>query len=561
MAVNPVAWLGDTALVVDVDDVSSAHRLATTVARRRRQGRAPVGIVDTVVGFRSVVVHLDPRAERPDLVERWLTRLADDGSTGPDSEHRRADGRPSGGLHLDVPAAFDGPDLEEVATLVGCPPGAVVEALTGAELQVALVGFAPGFPYLVGLPPELASIPRRPSPRAAVPAGSVAVGGGFASVYPRSTPGGWMLLGRTSVPLFDPDRPPYARLSPGDTVRFSEAPVGAVAHPSGPSRRRPLTAGRDRFVEVLDPGLLSLVEDGGRSGTAGIGVPPAGPADAESMRLANRLVGNPDRAATIEVTAVGPRLRFTGDAHVGVVASAAGGVEIRIDDRPVAAGAVSPVVDGQVLTIGRVLSGLRAYLAVAGGFETPLVVGSRSTDMLTGLGPCPLATGDRLAVGVPSPPHGQVLVPVGATDADRPAELRVTAGPHRHPTAGAAQLGAAAWTVGDQSNRIGVRLTRSPSPFPPFDAGIPSVGMVTGAVQLPTDGNPIILGPDHATVGGYPVIACVIAADLHIVGQLRPGDTVAFTTVDRMTAQRARLRRERMLDTSVTGWFPTAAGT
>ncbi len=562
-----VGWFGDSALLFDVDDVSAAHRLAATIARSRREGQAPDGIVDTVVGFHSVVVHLDPHAERPDLIERWLTRLAaDDDDTAMDRErshpHGPAGGAPGDGLHLDIPVTFDGPDLVEVATMVGYSPGAVVEAMLGAELQVAFVGFAPGFPYLVGLPPELAAIPRRASPRAVVPAGSVAVGGGFASVYPRSTPGGWMLLGRTSASLFDPDRPPYARLSPGDTVRFTAAPVPASDPPPFPRRRRaPFAAGGDRFVEVLDPGLLSLVEDGGRSATAGIGVPPAGPADGESMRLANRLVGNPDPTATIEVTAVGPRLRFTGDAHVGVVASTADGVEIRIDDHPVADGAVSPVFDGQVMTIGRVLVGLRAYLAVSGGFETPLVVGSRSTDMLTGLGPGPLATDDRLAIGAPFRPHGQVLHPVVPTDGRQPAELRVLAGPHRHPAGDAIRLGSAPWTVGNQSNRIGVRLTRSPPPFSPADAGIPSVGMVTGAVQLPPDGNPIILGPDHATVGGYPVIACVITADLHVVGQLQPGDTVHFTIVDRMTARKARLHRERMLDTRVTGWFPTAAAT
>jgi allophanate hydrolase subunit 2 len=200
-------------------------------------------------------------------------------------------------------------------------------------------------------------------------------------------------------------------------------------------------------------------------------------------------------------------------------------------------------------------------VAVTGGFDTPLLMGSRSTDLLTGLGPGPLAAGDRLPIGAPSRPHGQLLLPAGATADGRPAELRVMAGPHRHPSVDADRLGAAPWTVGTQSNRIGVRLTRSPLPFAPCDAGIPSVGMVTGAVQLPADGNPIILGPDHATVGGYPVIACVIAADLHLVGQLRPGDAVRFTTVDRLTAQVARHHRERLLDTSVTGWFPTAAGT
>ena len=111
-----------------------------------------------------------------------------------------------------------------------------IELLTGADLQVAFVGFAPGFPYLVGLPPELAAVPRRDTPRVSVPAGSVAVGGGFASVYPRATPGGWLLLGRTSVQLFDPDRPPYAFLRTGDTVRFRLASRPSEAGPTEPGR-------------------------------------------------------------------------------------------------------------------------------------------------------------------------------------------------------------------------------------------------------------------------------------------------------------------------------------
>ena len=134
---------------------------------------------------------------------------------------------------------FDGDDLADVAAAVGLPADGVVALMVDAELEVAFVGFAPGFPYLTGLPPELAALPRRATPRTSVPAGSVAVAGGFAAVYPRATPGGWHLLGRTSETLFDPDVPPHTRVAPGDRVRFvvadgaAASPVAARPTPTG----------------------------------------------------------------------------------------------------------------------------------------------------------------------------------------------------------------------------------------------------------------------------------------------------------------------------------------
>ena len=502
-------------------------------------------------------------------VERWLIDLVGRSGVGnhpagepdPTVRHRS----------VDIPVSFDGPDLDAVAGIIGGTPAEVIDLLTGADLQVAFVGFAPGFPYLVGLPPELAAVPRLGTPRVSVPAGSVAVGGGFASVYPRATPGGWHLLGRTAVQLFDPEHPPYALLRTGDRVRFRVAGPGAgqdgldesgSRSPGPPGPRQPMTARSGRFVEVLDPGLLSLVEDGGRQQVAALGIPRAGPVDPDAMRLANRLVGNPDGAATIEATKVGPTLRFTGSAHVAVVAPSPEGQEVHIDGHPAGPG-VLPVEDGQVVSVGRVLGGLRAYMAVSGGFEPPPVVGSRSTDLLSGLGPGPLVAGDRLDLGPPNRPRGQLLPPLddppGRTGA---AVVRVIAGPHRLPSA-TEPLAAGPWTVGPASNRIGVRLTSPPRPGPGPVAGgrIPSMGMITGAVQLPPDGEPIILLCDHATVGGYPVIACVIAADLPVVGQLAPGDTVEFVAVDRATARRETARRQRALAERITGWFPTEAGT
>lgn len=567
--IGSVTPFGEAALLVDLGDVPSAHRLAARIDQERQTGGAPASVVQWVVGHGNVVVHLEPGGDRPEQVAGWLGTLVErDPGT-------RAEGAGSGGASVVIPVTFDGPDLATVAAALATTDRSVVASLCGVDLEVAFLGFAPGFPYLVGLPAELASIPRRSSPRPSVPAGSVAVAGGYASVYPQSTPGGWMLLGRTSVPLFDRGRPPYALLRPGDTVRFTEADsTRAPSRTRGgaPDIRLPLENRGGRFIEVLEPGLLSLVEDRGRLSSAALGVPGAGPADPETMGLANRLMGNPDDAAAVELTAAGPTLRFHGDTWMTVVGATAGAVDILVDGRRVDSGVVVPVAGGQVVSVGRIRSGLRAYLAVSGGVDTPREIGSRSSDVLCGLGPGPLRAGDRMDLGSPTRPRGRLSFPVAAPGDGGPRPLRVVAGPHRLALDHYRRLCSRTWTVGGASNRIGIRLVAAPTDPDPVGPGpvsddhappmiIPSTGMITGAVQVPPDGNPIVLMPDHATVGGYPVACCVITADLPVLGQLRPGDTVRFATVDPAAAREAWDRREAALADRVSGWFPTAAGT
>ncbi len=567
-----VVPFGDRAVLVEVDGVSHAHHAAAAVEEAVADRTAPVGVDDVVVGFHSVVVVLDGHPDRHGPAVAWLHDLVS-GVSDPDHESAHDTGAGGGGAPpsdgrpvLDIPVEFDGPDLQAVASTIGVEPGDVVSLLTGVQLEVAFLGFSPGFPYLVGLPPELAAVPRRTAPRSSVPAGSVAVAGGFASVYPQSTPGGWMVLGSTATRLFDPDHPPFARLRPGDAVHFragrpGHRPGPAVLAPSGTSTRTPWRARGRRWTEVIRPGVLSLVQDGGRRRVAGMGVPGAGPADPDSMVLANRLVGNPDGAAAIEITVAGPALRFNGHAHCAVVGRSADAVEAAIDGHPCSDGAVVPVGADQVLSVGQVRSGLRAYLAVSGGLATPEAVGSRSSDLLCGLGPGPLAAGDRLDLGHPGRPHG-ILSHSAGPATDGPATVvRVMEGPHR-PGDGAWEcLIDQEWAVRGDSNRIGVRLGgRLPMPVA-GSRSIPSTGMVTGAIQVPPDGNPIILLPDHATVGGYPVVGCVISADLAVIGQLAPGDAVRFSQVDLDQARRAAVQRERTLAARVSGWFPTEAGT
>ncbi len=561
-----VRLLGDAAVLVDLGgEVGAAHRLASLAQAARDGGRWP-GVEEVIVGFGTVTVVAEPlgadlEALRGEVLDLAAALVRDEGEAAVSC-------RATSALR-EIPVRFDGPDLEELSATLGCEPPELVAELAACELRVAFVGFSPGFAYLVDLPPELAAVPRRSRPRPMVPAGSVGVGGGFAGIYPQATPGGWHLLGRTSAVLFDPERAPFALLSPGQRVRL--APSEDEGDPLPPPARPPLAArGRPALI-VEEPGACSLVQDLGRRGVAGLGVPRAGAADPLSLRVANRLVGNPEGDAGVEVTGRGPRLRAVGGAHVAVVGDLGrpGAVEVRVDGRPAPEGQVLPVADGQMLEVADVASVARAVVAVSGGVETPSVLGSRSSDLLCRLGPGPLRAGDGLALGPPRPPRARLRFPGD----DGPATLRVLPGPDFAPLSPmpdgpswAASALAGEWRVDPRSNRIGLRLVAPGDEHVGGRTGsmalpsVPSRGMVTGAVQCPTGGELVVLGPDHATVGGYPVVAVVCSADLFRLGHLAPGSVVRFALIGRSEAATALARREASVRSAVDGWYPTRAG-
>jgi len=278
-------------------------------------------------------------------------------------------------------------------------------------------------------------------------------------------------------------------------------------------------------IEVLSPGSLTTIQDLGRPGWAHLGVPPSGAADPRSLGLANRLVGNPEGAAALEATIRGPVLRFD---RAAVVALSGAPVEARVDSRPIAMHAVERVTAGDVLDIGLATAGARTYLAVRGGIGAEPVLGSRSTDVLSGLGPPVLAVGTRLAVG-----DGAVAWPATELAPVPPLSahpvLRVVTGPRddRFVPDALGVLCGTTWEVGSASNRVGVRLS-GPALAPVDETELESEGLVTGALEVPPSGQPVLLLTDHPTTGGYPVLAVVVSADLPVAGQLRPGNGVAF---------------------------------
>lgn len=279
------------------------------------------------------------------------------------------------------------------------------------------------------------------------------------------------------------------------------------------------------MLTVLAPGALATIQDLGRPGWAAIGVTRSGAADRASAALANRLVGNAPAAAVIEATAGGLRVR----AETGVLIAVTGAqTEVRLDGRPMPMNGPVRVPPGGVLALGRPAIGLRSYLAVRGGIDVVPVLGSRSTDTLSGLGPAPLAVGDRLAVGQAMGDEPVVDVAPVAGPQSAPV-LRVLPGPRRDllvPEAWQA-LVSGRWTVSSDSDRVGVRLT-GPALLRAHDAELPSEGLVPGAIQVPPDGAPVLFLADHPVTGGYPVLAVVVTADLPGAAQLRPGDEVGF---------------------------------
>jgi KipI family sensor histidine kinase inhibitor len=582
---------GDAALLIQAEGL--ADRLAAAIVSERI-----AGVLDVVPGAGTVLVTIEPgRLDLGELAERVL------GLPLPEASQAAA-------ARAEIPVVYDGEDLAEVARLTGLSADEVIARHAAAEYTVGWMGFSPGFGYLTGLDKALAEVPRLAEPRLRVPAGAVAIAGGLAAVYSSASPGGWRLLGRTSAVLWDPRRDPPALLAPGQRVRFR--PVTPASTPTPPPATTPAPPARpappapaihDRggsraiyasdpprsWIEVVRPGILATVQDLGRPGFGHLGVPRSGAADAASLRLANRLVGNPEGAAGLELTLGRAAFRFPAGATVAVTGAPAP-VALKTEPDPAKSepdpadsapdapddgatrelphGTAFEVPPGGEVAVGAPRAGLRCYLAVRGGVDVPPVLGSRSADLRSGLGPAPLRRGDQLPVGpAPGPEPGEAGEPAGGSAAEpganparatatpqpparttatpqpparttatpqppaggEAAVLRVIAGPRDDWFAPESLdvLCGGTFTVTSDSDRTGLRLD-GPVLTRARPDELPSEGLATGALQIPPGGRPILMLADHPVTGGYPVIAVVTAADIPLAAQLRPGSRIRF---------------------------------
>ncbi|WP_237222854.1 carboxyltransferase domain-containing protein [Rothia nasimurium] len=560
----------------------------------------PFGLLAVMVDCRTLenALHLHghlqqhPAAGQTELVPAAQTVLvrfetaqqAADFLAAPDLPQASGDVR-THGRTVTIPVVYDGQDLTDVATHLGMSEQAVIYAHTTGHWSVAFAGFAPGFFYL-HRHDNVLDVPRRSTPRTSVPAGAVGLAGDFSGIYPRTSPGGWQLIGRTNAPLWDLTQNPPALLEPGMQVQFeavreliSAGQAGVQDAPAPAQQPRasscPVSSEQadapaavpGQVLEVKSPGLLTLFQDSGRAGLTHWGVSPSGPADREAAAEANRLVGNCAGTTVLEnltgglkITALADvELALTGAdtpaqitedasgqaAEPGQGAAQATGTPLAV--RPYAPFALKP---GQTLTLGVPARGLRTYLAVRGGFAARTEAVSASRDTLAGLGPKPLAAGERLSLA--NPPVAVVADPAPALPLPEPGkvlEVRALPGP-RDDWFTPDSLGRFAevtWEVSQSSDRIGVRLLLADTPADggagaqltdahPTDVltravtrELPSEGMVAGAIQVPPSGEPVVFLADHPVTGGYPVIATVHPADLRLLAQAPPGARLRFT--------------------------------
>jgi KipI family sensor histidine kinase inhibitor len=510
---------GDSALLLELDDRidPAVNARAISVAASVRAEALP-GVRDVVPTYRSVAVYFDPLRSDRDALRAALVR----GLERPAVVTR--------GRSVEIPVTYGGeggPDLDAVASWAGMSAEAVVACHTDRAYRVFMLGFLPGFAYLGSVDDAIAA-PRRESPRVRVPAGSVGIAGRQTGIYPRDSPGGWQIVGHTATRVFDAGWDPPAILRPGDSVRFVAARGATPGNAPDTSQVDGHRARAGRVITVLRPGLFTTVQDEGRWGEQASGVPVSGPLDASSHHRANRAVGNPRDAATLEATIVGPELRVEQPAWMAVAGAdlqaSVDGAAV-IPGRPVRCGA------GSIVRFGERRSGARAYIAFDGGFDVPRVLGSRATHVGAGLGGVhgrALRAGDELALGegsggtpraVDAPPN-----PSGG------ARLRVLPGPQDHAFSAEALhlLECTRFVVTPRSDRMGYRLSGASLPGRDGREMI-SDAAFTGGIQVPSSGDPILLVADRQTTGGYPQIATVITADLPLAGQLAPGDWVEFT--------------------------------
>lgn len=513
---------GSGSLLVELGDLETTITLLDSLRDER-----PDGITELIPGARTLLVRFDKYViDRLALIEfiacvDLTTKSRRNGET------------------FDIPVTYDGEDLNDIAELLGWTVEELICRHTAATYTVAFTGFAPGFAYMTSNDPGF-DVPRRKNPRVRIPAGSVALGGKFGGIYPTDTPGGWQLLGRTPLKMWDPNRSRAALLRPGDRVRFCDLAKGssvllsAKESVSNKGVPPPLKA---EGILVTRADRPALFQDHGRRGQAAQGVSESGALDHQSLIEANLCVGNPSGSAVIEIAYGGFAIKADRPITLAVTGAptpmtihAADGNRIRAPNhKPFALDA------GDELTLEYPPEGTRSYLAVRGGFAVTTVLGSAASDTLAKVGPSPIAVGDVLSLGSETVSAVDPYRPMAKNHpkAEDTISLDVILGPRTDwfTEKGLATLLRQEWQVTPESSRVGMRLAAD-EPLERADATeLPSEGTPLGSIQVPHNGRPVLFLADHPLTGGYPVIGVVAAHHLDLAGQVPIGAKIRFNPI------------------------------
>ena len=510
---------GSDGILVELADLGGALALLDGL-----QAERPKGVTELVPAARTLLLRFDPLTTTRAALEAELATR--DVTPGP----ARA------GRLIEIPVAYDGEDLAEVAELLGWSVETLIRRHAGAEFTVAFTGFAPGFAYMT-CSDEAFDVPRRKSPRLRIPAGSVALAGKFGGIYPSDSPGGWQILGTTPLAMWDLSRPQPALLAPGDRVVFRDITKGGSVPVAVPTRSvdpAPVTPA----ITLLQSAAPVLVQDSGRSGQAAQGVATSGALDQRALRDLNRLLGNPPGTPALELTFGGASFRAEKALTLGMSGAP---VSLHLETaagarRSLPFGEALALDAGDKLHIGAPKEGMLSYLGLRGGFDIAPVLGSRSRDTLAKVGPEPLAPGAGLALGTaPLRPVESALSPRDLPQVGQIVTLDVHLGPRDDwfTEAGLARFTSQLWHVSNEISRTGKRL-QGEEPLERRDnAELPSEATVPGAIQVPHSGQPVLFLKDHPLTGGYPVIACIADHHLDLAAQIPPGACIRFHPISK----------------------------
>lgn len=488
----------------EVPEEASNRRLQALA--RALLARPHPALTDVIPGYTTLYLEYDARRTSERALRAWL--------------RAQPPTPPSPGRRLEVSVVYDGPDLETVAAQTGLTTAEVRARHSARDYHVYAVGFSPGLAFMGDLDPAL-QLPRRTAPRPRVAAGSLAIAQGQTTVYPVASPGGWHLLGRSVTPVYTPTAARPLLFEAGDRVRFRAVSAEAAAQsPHGSEEVRDLLpeAPRHPLLQVLEPGLLTLVVDGGRFLAGRYGFARSGPLDTVAAACANRLVGNRAAAPLLELNLQGGLFEVLA---AGVLAFAGGGMTPQLNGRQVPAHLSFAVRLGDRLGFRAHPEGSRGYLALAGELDSGRFLESASVDLRGRIGR-PLRAGDVLGVATPRAVRpGRSFTPYRRAS----GSLRLLPGPQASAEALQA-LTRHTFRVG-RADRMGVQLLGGAVP----GGEVVSEAVPLGSVQVPPGGVPLLLLHDRGTLGGYHKPAVLHPADLHRAGQLRPGQRVRFSVV------------------------------
>ena len=567
------------------------------------------GITEMVTTYAALAVHFEPTLiRRKDLIAKIEAVLP--GILAAETEAGRAKGikaaeaevgqakeNPAHGCGeagqvKEIPVLYGGeagPDLPDCAKAEGKTEEEIIRIHTSHEHYIYMLGFSPGHPYSAR-DEEPFSFGRRETPRVRIPERSIVVQRNLTNITPFSQPCGWQVIGSTPLDITDYGRSEPFLFEAGDRIKFkaidraeydrirekeekrrqaekenTEAIFGGGLD-GGPADGRGDSpadgcggslSDSPADLEILSPGLMTTVQDDGRYGYQAYGVSPAGPMDARAFHLANLLAGNAQNTAALELCVTGPEIRVNKNTTVALCGADFG---MRIDGVPVPSYAGVPVQKGQVISFTPAKRGRYGYLAFRGGIYVPEVMGSRATLMknqLGGLSGRKLVAGDELKLGFGLLAGGALrsLPPEVPAAKEETVTLRVVKGPQddmftKESLRYFFNHGA---VVTDACDRQGARLQARPLEFTGAK-DIVSDGISFGAIQVPGDGQPILLLSDRQTTGGYAKLGTVITADLGKAGQLMPGQQVRFVEVSPETAELIYLREYEALRKLEEAW-------